>query len=100
MLRYIFHFRHRRIHGPGPHQPAGCLADAYEGHAYRIVSNPDRQSREMGFFPGMEIRVIRNVEGEHGLVVAAGSARYVVARPAAGAIRIEPQRAGRSALRS
>ena len=84
-----FGFRHRRATGPGPHS-ASFLAEGFEEHLYRIVANPDRQSREMGFSPGMEVRVMRNVAGEHGLVVAVGSARYAVARPTAAAIRVEP----------
>ncbi len=88
-MRFGFRFRHRRAHGAGPHS-ASSLAEGYEGHAYRIIANPDRQSREMGFFPGTEVRVLRNVEGEHGLVIASGSARYVVARPAAASMRVEP----------
>ena len=82
------HARHRRC---SPHQPApACrmLADGFEDRVYQIVANPDRQSREMGFFPGMDVRILRNVEGEHGLVVAVGAARYVLARKAAGAIHI------------
>jgi Fe2+ transport system protein FeoA len=88
-MRFGFQFRHRRVSGPGPHPAVHRLADGYEGHRYRILSNPDRQSREMGFFPGMEVRVMRNVGSEHGLVVGAGSTRYVVARTAAAAIRVE-----------
>jgi Fe2+ transport system protein FeoA len=42
----------------------------------------------MGFFPGMEVRILRNVEGEHGLVVALGSTRYVLARQAARAMKV------------
>lgn len=86
-------FRHRRACGACPHL-AATLADGFEGQAYRIVSNPDRQTREMGFFPGIEVRVLRNVESEHGLVVAIDAARYVVARPAAAAIRVEAAAAG------
>ncbi len=88
-MRFGFQFRHRRAEGPGPHPVVQCLADGYEEHCYRLVSNPDRQSREMGFFPGMEVRVMRNVAGEHGLVVGVGLTRYVVARPAAAAMRVE-----------
>jgi Fe2+ transport system protein FeoA len=82
-------FRHRRC---SPHQPAPPverLDEGFEDQVYRIVANPDRQSREMGFFPGVTVRVLRNVGGEHGLVVAAGEARYVMARKAARAIRVE-----------
>lgn len=90
MMPFGLLYRHRRCLSRKPVPPARHLAEAFEGQAYRIVANPDRQSREMGFFPGMEVRVFRNVEGEHGIVVAAGSSRYVVARKAASGIRIEP----------
>jgi Fe2+ transport system protein FeoA len=89
-MTFGFHFRHRCVRGAGPHPDVLQLADGYEGHAYRIVTNPDRQSREMGFFPGMEVCVLRNVGGEHGLVIGAGSTRYVVARTAAAAICVAP----------
>lgn len=89
-MRFGFFYRHRRRRGADGLTPAKHLADGFENVEYRIVENPDRQSREMGFFPGMEVQVLRNVEGEHGLVVAAGTSRYVVARQAAAAIRIEP----------
>jgi Fe2+ transport system protein FeoA len=90
MMPFGLHYRHRRCNNRTPVPVVHHLGEGYEDQAYHIVANPDRQSREMGFFPGMEVRVLRNVEGEHGLVVAAGSARYVVARKAAAAIRVEP----------
>jgi Fe2+ transport system protein FeoA len=83
-----FRFRHRRCNPHHPEPAVKMLDEGFEESAYHIVANPDRQSREMGFFPGMEVRILRNVEGEHGLVVAVGSARYVLARKAAQAIRV------------
>lgn len=83
-----FRARHRRS---SPHLPAPAvrmLDEGFEDQVYQIAANPDRQSREMGFFPGMEVRILRNVEGEHGLVVGVGSTRYVLARKAARAIRV------------
>jgi Fe2+ transport system protein FeoA len=80
--------RHRRC---SPHLavPAVTMLDeGFEERCYVIAANPDRQSREMGFFPGMEVRILRNVEGEHGLVGGLGSTRYVLARKAAGAIKV------------
>ncbi|MFO7536350.1 MAG: FeoA domain-containing protein [Kiritimatiellia bacterium] len=89
-MRFGFFFRHRCRRGADGLTSVRHLADGFEDVQYRILENPDRQSREMGFSPGMEVQVLRNVDGEHGLVVAAGTSRYVVARQAAAAIRIEP----------
>lgn len=83
-----FFARHRRCLLRQPMPSVAVLEEGFEDQVYRIAVNPDRQSREMGFFPGMEVRILRNVEGEHGLVVGVGAARYVLARKAARAIRV------------
>lgn len=87
-------FAFARHHRCSPHLAVPAvktLDDGDEERSYVIAVNPDRQSREMGFFPGMEVRILRNVGGEHGLVVALGSTRYVLARKAAKAIKVSDQ---------
>ena len=88
-----FRHSHRRCcgarHGSaGKPQVERSLAEGFEGHHYEILESPDRHLREMGFFPGAHVRVIRNVPDEHGLVVGLGRSRYVLGRAAAAAIRV------------
>ncbi len=92
-MRWRFRYGHRRcssLIGGGGGKGGGLvpLAEGFEGHHYEIVESPDRHIREMGFFPGARVRIIRNVPSEHGLVVGLGRSRYVLGRSAAALIRV------------
>ncbi len=65
------------------------LSDCPEGQGGVIVSNGDLKAMEMGLFLGTFVEVLRNHHRESNLVVAAGPARYAIARATAQLILIE-----------
>jgi Fe2+ transport system protein FeoA len=67
--------RHRRRCGQKNRIP---LSEAGHGHTYRVLSNPDRQTLEMGLFHGACIQVIQNSDDRAQMVVGIGDARYMI----------------------
>ncbi|QHI68300.1 FeoA family protein [Tichowtungia aerotolerans] len=67
---------------------AGCrcacrLSELGQDTSAVILSNHDKQTLEMGMFPGVAIRILKNHPSNPSVVVAAGDSRYIISRQAA-----------------
>ncbi|MCD4829466.1 MAG: ferrous iron transport protein A [Candidatus Cloacimonetes bacterium] len=85
--------RHRRKAGACFHCPVGktppCpLSDCPEKARVRVVSNPDRQTLELGIYPGSLVKVFKNHLGDPNLVVGIGDSRFILDRSLARNIKV------------
>ncbi len=70
----------------------------HETETATVLNNPDPKSSEMGFCTGAQFTMIRNRMNENMIIVAVGATRFVITRPIARKIMINPvDRIARSA---
>ncbi len=65
------------------------LSECREDEQYRILENLDKQSMEMGLFPGATVRVIKNNIENPSMVVALNESRYMLNKETARQIRVK-----------
>jgi len=59
------------------------LADLAQDADAVILTNGDKQTLEMGMFPGVAVRVLNSRPANPNVVVAAGGSRYIIPRTVA-----------------
>jgi len=87
--------RRRRMRGhehacycPDGKTPPCSLAECPESARVRVLANPDRQTLELGLYPGAMVRVMRNHHGDPNLVVGFGDSRFILVRAIADSILV------------
>jgi Fe2+ transport system protein FeoA len=87
MFRRRFRKQNRGC-GGGRCRRASPLSELSQDASAVILSNHDKQTLEMGMFPGVAIRVLKNRPANPSVVVAAGDSRYIISRQAAMQIEV------------
>ena len=64
------------------------LSECHAGEKGVVLSNADHRTTELGFRHGAELEVVRNDEGDDGLVAIVGDSRFVIPRESAAHIVI------------
>lgn len=54
------------------------LSEGLAGERYTILSNPDRQTLEMGVFHGASVQVIQNHAEQGKMVIGVGDSRFML----------------------
>ena len=74
--------RHGKGHGCRHHGRSHCifLNEATVGHKYRVITNPDKKTMEMGIYHSGIITVHKNEESNPNIVVGVGESRYIIPR--------------------
>lgn len=77
------HRRRLRIERTQPGMKPRPLSECHEDTNYMILENSNKQSMEMGLFPGAHVRVIRNSMASPNMVVGVNDSRYMLSKETA-----------------
>lgn len=80
--------RHRLGRGCFRRGVSMALSECPEEDVYMITDNQDRQSMEMGLFPGATVRIIRNSIESPNMVIAINDSRYMLNKETARQIMV------------
>ena len=78
--RHRHHKQEHRCTCPLGKQPPCPLSDCPEQARAHIITNPDRQTLELGIYPGAVVRVCKNHPGDPNLIVGVGDSRFILDR--------------------
>jgi Fe2+ transport system protein FeoA len=90
----LFRMFYRKHHGHHrhtcPYKDCQTLNQVQETEKVSVICNPDKNTLEMGVYPGSTVLVMRNFESEQNLIIAIENGRFIIARNIAERIRIKP----------
>ncbi len=77
--------KQKHCHRHGKHHNLNC---GKLGKKYKVISNPDKKTVEMGIFSGSMVEVQKNETTEPNIIVGVGESRYIIPRELAERILI------------
>jgi len=71
------------------HRKKKCIKEVREGEKCLIQYNKDKKTIEMGLYSGNVVKVMKNEDSDHNIIICVGESRYIIPKETAEKIEVK-----------